>query len=149
MQIEVMSWYKLYLSWVEMSSEVWPWGLTWRAQFASHWWHFHTDLGIAQERMFLRSVGACCFYSQQTPGQLDQQKMDAAVTEVSRSASERAAPEAQKDTGLKSSPRCKRKVCVVAWDVAPGDGKEGFYFLFIWPRPACVVATFAWKTLYS
>lgn len=74
--------------------------------------------------------------------------MDAAVMEVSRPASKTAALEAQKDTGLKSIPRCKRKVCIVAWDSVPGDGK-GFYFLFIWPCPACVVATFAWKTLYS
>lgn len=63
MQIEVMPWYKLLLSWVEMSSEVWPWGLTWAAQFASPWWHFHTDLGTEQEKMFLWSVGAGCFYS--------------------------------------------------------------------------------------
>lgn len=62
-QIDVMPWYKLLLSWVEMSSEVWPWALTWAAQFASPWWHFHADLGTAQEKMFLWSVGAGCFYS--------------------------------------------------------------------------------------
>lgn len=80
----------------------------------------------------------------QTPGQLGQEKTDAAVMEVSSPARERAAPEAQEDTGFKSSPRCKRKVC---GDIGPGGGK-GFYFLLILPPPACAGVAFAWKTFH-
>lgn len=112
-----MSWYKLHLSWVEMSYGVWPWGLTRRVQFASQWWHFHTDLGIAQKKMFFPIRWHSPLLEWGTPGQSDQQKMDAAVTEIFRSASEMATLEEQKDAGLKSSPRCKRKVCIVAFSL--------------------------------
>lgn len=77
----------------------------------------------------------------QTPGQLGQGKTDAAVMEVSSPARERADPEAQKDTGLKSSSRCKRKVCVLPGDISPGDGKY-FYFFLILPPPACAGKNF-------
>lgn len=68
--------------------------------------------------------------------------MDAVVMEVFESARKTVALEAKKIQDTKSSCRCKRKVCFAAWDIGPGYGKQGFYFLFIWPD---VVATFALK----